>query len=306
MAQSAEVNAGDDVLASQYNNLRKDTLDAALGHKHDGKTDGGAVVGSPLFPKLTDMVGDGSDGDLTLTTLLELSESKQFNNVTLNSGGEIRPAAGVNFLVIHIKGTLTINSGGKIQADGFGAAGGASAGGAGSDGFVTEATLLPETIGGQTNGADGKRSFVQVTARTDAGDDLFFGFGAGGGGSHAGSNPGGKGGDKWSGGGAGDTVAPAFNIFAGGNGGGCLIIFADTVVINAGGEITARGAAGAGTDPTSVGSGGGGGGLVYLASKSLTNAGLISATGGAGATTAAPSQGGDGADGLVVQKTIPG
>jgi hypothetical protein len=36
MAQSSEVFAGDDILASQYNNLRKDTIDTSLGHTHNG------------------------------------------------------------------------------------------------------------------------------------------------------------------------------------------------------------------------------------------------------------------------------
>ena len=36
MAESADVSAGDDILASQYNNLRKDVLDPILGHEHLG------------------------------------------------------------------------------------------------------------------------------------------------------------------------------------------------------------------------------------------------------------------------------
>lgn len=36
MAESNTVSGGDDILASQYNNLRKDVLDTTLGHTHDG------------------------------------------------------------------------------------------------------------------------------------------------------------------------------------------------------------------------------------------------------------------------------
>jgi len=36
MAESSIVSAGDDILASQYNNLRKDVIDTALGHTHNG------------------------------------------------------------------------------------------------------------------------------------------------------------------------------------------------------------------------------------------------------------------------------
>lgn len=39
MANSTTVTAGTKILASQYNNLRADVLDASTGHKHDG-TDG--------------------------------------------------------------------------------------------------------------------------------------------------------------------------------------------------------------------------------------------------------------------------
>lgn len=36
MANSSEVSAGDDILASQYNNLRADVLNTSTGHTHNG------------------------------------------------------------------------------------------------------------------------------------------------------------------------------------------------------------------------------------------------------------------------------
>lgn len=44
MAQSSEVTAGQHMLASQYNDLRDDVLDATLGHTHTGEPDGGAII----------------------------------------------------------------------------------------------------------------------------------------------------------------------------------------------------------------------------------------------------------------------
>lgn len=40
MANSSSINAGDDALASQYNNLRDDVLDETTGHQHTGSGDG--------------------------------------------------------------------------------------------------------------------------------------------------------------------------------------------------------------------------------------------------------------------------
>ena len=44
MANSSVVSAGDDILASQYNNLRKDVLDNGVGHYHTGAVDGGRQI----------------------------------------------------------------------------------------------------------------------------------------------------------------------------------------------------------------------------------------------------------------------
>jgi len=44
MAQSTELTEYDDILYSQYNNLRKDVLDPGLGHAHTGDADGGYLL----------------------------------------------------------------------------------------------------------------------------------------------------------------------------------------------------------------------------------------------------------------------
>lgn len=312
MAQSSEVNAGDDILATQYNNLRKDVLDAALGHKHTGKTDEGATVGSPLFPKEEDLVGDGSDGDLTVNAPTEITEPKQFDNLTLNDA--LTMPAGRHFMVIRVKGTLTINSGGILDMKGKGGAGGAAPGAnnpgiAGDDGFISELKSLPgETEAGALNGGDGLKAMARIAAVTDAGDDIFMGYGAGGGssGSFAGSvaRNGGPGGDIWAGGGGGGGPSSAAGEDeAGGNGGGCLIVLANAIVINSGGIIRADGEDGLDGGANENG-GGGGGGLAYVAYRTLANSGTITAAKGLGGQDGNP--GGDGADGLVVEKIIPG
>lgn len=52
MANSADVVAGDDILASQYNNLRDDTLDASTGHQHLGGADEGKkILGRSIDPE---------------------------------------------------------------------------------------------------------------------------------------------------------------------------------------------------------------------------------------------------------------
>lgn len=299
MGVSADVSAGNDALASQYNNLRQDVNHDTLSHGHTAISRDGKLIGldalaqevldnlgAPLKPLSSDLVGDGSDGDVIINAPTTIEGVKNYNNLTLND--VITPASGKHFLFIFVKETLTINNGGGLDAIGFGAAGG-PANTPGSDGFVLHFGALPaETLGGIGGGSatPGRRGGEQIAAAADAGEDIFLAYGAGGGGGAAGG-----GGDIWAGGGGGRSSSSA-----GGNGGGCIIVFADTIVVNAGGSIQADGAIGVGTPPN--GGGGGGGGLVYLAYRNLTNNGTISADGGAG-----PAE--DGGDGMVVEKIIP-
>ena len=290
---SSDVNAGDDALATDYNSLRADVLDPATGHKHTGKPGEGAAVPGSLLTDQDAMKGDGSDGSLTLSTLLELSFLKQFTDLTINSGGEIRPSVGVNGVVILVQGALIINSGGKIQAKGFGGAGGVASN-PGEDGFVSENPFLETGLGGARE-ASGKPGKNQIIALTDAGENLFIAFGAGGGSSGSA----GPGGDIWAGGGGGS--GPNQNS-RGGAGGGYIIIFAESITVNAGGEIDADGIEGL---VSSSPSGGGGGGLIYIASRSLTETGTIRANGGVG-HDGGLGRSGDGANGVVARKIIPG
>lgn len=306
-ANSGDVNAGDAATAVQYNDLREDVLDPITGHKHDGTAEGGTALGSPLTPKPSDFVGDGSDGDVTISGPTTLNRPFQYNSLTVNDA--ITPAAGSKGLLIFVKGTLTINASGSIRADGVGAVGGAGGnpGVNGQDGFISELDGLGDPSGGQVDGADGRKPFAMLAAITDAGDDIFIAFGAGGGGGAEGSaGDAGKGGGKWAGGGAGGNASGDDSGGGlGGNGGGFVIIFADTIIINASGAISADGSDGADAGVGGLGGGGGGGGgLVYLAKRTFTNNGTITVAGGLGGDIA-PDDGGDGATGQVVEKTIP-
>lgn len=296
MSESADVAAGDTALAKQYNDLRADVLSPSLGHNHDGTADGGAQVGSPLIPKVSQFVGDGSDGALTVNAPTTFEGVKNFTSLTLND--VVKPVAGKHLILIHVSGTLTINSGGALDADGFGGAGGDTVNPA-QDGFASELGDVPDELeGGQTQPAPGTRGPAQQAAIADAGDDLFMAFGGGGGTTNPALSK--KGGSKWAGGGA---SAGSADTSIGGSGGGCIVIFANAIIVNSGGRISANGVDGSSSAPTAGGSGGGGGGLVYLAYRIFTNNGIIEAVKGVGIGA---DPGGDGAPGLVVEKVIPG
>ena len=310
---SSDVSAGDDVLASQYNNLRTDVLDPVVGHKHTGKPGEGVAMPGALRITLASLIGDGGDGDLIVNAPTTIATLKRFDNLTLND--ELKPAPGQNFLFIQVKGTLTINSGGKLTADGFGGAGGVEGNPPtdGGDGFISGMTSVPNPdLAGQNGNpaTDGLKSFQQLAATLDDSNDIFVGFGAGGGGGRVSSTGNGAdGGDVWAGGGGGgNNIADANSATAGGNGGGCVVVLADAIVINSGGEIIARGISAANPQVNNgAGGGGGGGGLIFLASRTITNNGLVSALGGSGGDGGGiGGDGGDGADGVVVEKLIPG
>lgn len=311
MSNSADVNAGDDILASQYNNLRADVLNPTTGHKHDGSADGGVALGSPLIPKSADLTGDGSAGNVTISALTELDSLVQYNDLIVDA--ELRPASGLKSIIIMVKGTLTINAAGSINADGRGGSGAIHGGAAAGDGTRSIDFGIGGVLGGVVGnpGTVGERGPEQALALHDAGENFFNATGAGGGNGAAGAGAGGSqsGGEIWAGGGGGGNGAagnpnPGQN---GGAGGGSVFIFADTIVVNASGRISANGEDGSPSSNEGGAGGGGGGGLVYLAYKSLTNNGSIQANGGAGGTKVSSGDaGGAGATGILAEKVIPG
>ena len=267
------------------------------------------VIGSHQL----NLFGDGRDGSPTITVTTPLSAIRQYINLTINSGGNLIPSGG-HTVVVLVNGTLTINSGGTINADGFGRGGGGSAK-KGTNGFMSKDGNLGfiPSIGATglsgDNGLPGRGDLLQFIPLSVVDDTLLFVKGAGGGGgpNNGVGQIGGDGGDIWSGGGKGgqNQFTSGVNGVTGGTGGGTVIIFANNLVINGGGRISARG-----LPPSSAnfnaGAGGGGGGLVYLIYRTLSVAGTLDTNGGSGGgSTGQPGQGGAGSAGIVVKRFLP-
>jgi len=238
--------------------------------------------------------GDGSDGDVTISTDTTLTENKQYNNLTVNAGITLNTAG----YTVKVKNTLINN--GTITDSSSGGAGGA--GGAVGSGGVNDAN----------GGAGGNGN-----AGTGTG-----GTGGGGGGGGAGQWKNDNQGFCWhvlsttgGNGGAGGV---------GGQGGGTVIIAAKTFTNN--GTINANGVAGSAgsnggngqhdfcvcggyppdVDDIGSGAGGGGGGgnggdggTVSLTYESRTE-GTVTAAGGAGGGA------GNGGSGVNCESPSPG
>jgi len=255
----------------------------------------GSHVGSNVF-------GDGLDGDVTVSTdITPLARDMFYNDLTITSTGRIR----ANSYRIFVKGTLTIQDGGKIANFGIEGADGTNYGGAGGTGGDGKASgSLPASISGSDGGVGntGTSNGVNGVAANKS-----IGV-AGVAGGNGGSNSGGGGG---TGGTGGSQTGQAFNVpksltsfyylfdtlpsfevlgASGGAGGGA----------SGRGSLSGNGGAGGG--------GGGAGGFIFVAAKhmNLTGDGAISAyggkggNGGIGGTDAGGGGGGAGGAGGVI------
>ena len=233
--------------------------------------------------------GDGSDGDVTISTGTSLSREMYYNNLTVNAD------LNTNGYRLYVNGTLTVATGIKVHRDGAngvqggnGAAyadaflGGSGGGGAAADGYA----------GGGAGGA-----VVAVYANNVVlnGTGRISSNGGNGGGSVNGT------GDyPFSAGGSGDSVTNSY----GGNGGAGSysaagiatqilgatprsLFFAQEMVSSG---IVIRGGAGGGGGHRAgymvqhSGGSGGGGGVVVVIYHTITNSSNITATAGAGGT----------------------
>ena len=112
-----------------------------------------AATGVPLGPSW--QYGDGSDGNVTVSTSISLSRDMFYQNLTLASGGTIS----TNAFRIFVAGTLNISAAGAGAISANGSAGGTGnngsinggGGGAGNGGSQNGAN----NIGGNTNGGTG-------------------------------------------------------------------------------------------------------------------------------------------------------
>ncbi len=265
-----------------------------------------------------------TSSNLTLTgQKIMLQRVPQWTNVTINSGGRMiaNDWSGTSggMIVFRATGTVTVNSGGSIQADGLGYRGGSldapdvaqasfqgesrQAGldtrsqsandGAGGGGFAdrdTNASTCAGGAGGGGYGSGGQTATQSCGSRNGTGgasygisdlSKIYLGSGGGSGG-HDIDNADRSGGP-------------------GGDGGGVILIAANTVSVS--GTITSNGGAGgAGAGSHWIGGGGGSGGSVMIQALSVTlGSSLVKSSGGADGSNSGMSSyvSGDGGDGRI-------
>ena len=271
---------GDSVLPSLDSPEFQGYLDQmdVFGHSHDYRY----LVGEArpnLVSSFERMFGDGRDGNLVVsggTTDLGSVNSVQFNNLELQNTGVL--TADGPFLMIGVKGTLTIYNGGVIDlaglpgADaisGFPAPGGAGKGGHGGRGGHTSGGGF--SVGGGVAGHPFATAGQNSNAGQQGGSVVAMGWphflaaGGGGGGNGAGGGGGGYGGN-----GASPTAGNGLNSIS-----GWTLNFDETTlkgfhsIYSAGGHFGWGGGGGggiatSGSSPTGGGGGGGGGGALYI------------------------------------------
>ncbi|MFN7134484.1 MAG: hypothetical protein ACK4N5_20555, partial [Myxococcales bacterium] len=275
-----------------------------------------AISGSTvtLGSSLKRTYGQTSNTDLT-NRVVVLSRVPQYNDLTIGGTGvlttrtfqpALRPATNTinasigGVLFARVAGTLTVQTGGRIDVSALGYRGGAHGVLSDQDSQQGEglAGFGPEGL----TGASGYNSTTTIWQANSGGGGSHITGGGGGYGS-AGTDgaswdgggaqppraggvygsttlslllPGGGGGAVWNGGATCHTPGP------GGNGGGILALFVRTATIN--GELRSLGQAAAhgANGSWAYGGAGGAGGSLWLSAESLNIAGRVLATGGAG------------------------
>ena len=245
--------------------------------------------------------GNGTDGDVTISTSTTLTSDMYYNNLIINSGVALYPDG----YIIYIKDTLTIsgtinrngndgpayyphvNTAGlptrSVGGSGYGGKGGSAGGNPGHGAVGESVNGIANSTGGDghgyvpiepfysTKGGVGGTTSTFYTVTSENLNDII---------TYASSRlggPGGGGGGGWYGCGGG----------GGGSGGGVIYCSANNIVINNDGLISAKGgtAHNYSDAPAAGGGGGGGGGCIILEYASITNNGEINVDGGYGATS---------------------
>lgn len=261
------------------------------------------------------LFGNGSDGDVTISTNTNLTRDMYYNNLTINTGITLNPSG----YRIFVKNTLTTNGTGKIARNGnnggnggtasagyqatggtAGTAGAALAGGSIAGGVAGTAG----SVGGASGAGGGSGGSPSAPTTTTNPSSLANALGVAG----ANGVAGGTGGSSSNGGAAGTggavtppNVVPILPIYAVG-----LHTFTDTAIAwmktsNAGGGAGAGGGgfgyfsndSGGGAGGGS-GGGGGVGGIVAIYASIIINNGTISANGGTGGNGGAGGAGSHG------------
>lgn len=268
------------------------------------------------------LLGDGSDGNVTLENDTSYDEMKNFLNFTINSGVTLGKTTAGSPLILRCQETCTINGAISLKGKGFsGSTGDGIAAGYGKVG--SDYSLLPGiSLSSRSASGSCDKNLVQMFASVfDFASIPWCGGGGAGssqtrtygyinsswGVSHSESygTPGigaGSGGvsSTWYSTGKDNTNGTATSV--GGSGGGGLLIIAKRIVLSGGIDVSGNnGNAPATGTYAAYGGGGGGGTVVLLAKESLEITGTVNYSGGAGGGGSA----GAGGAGCMVQLVIP-
>lgn len=220
--------------------------------------------------------GDGSDGNVTLSSNTAISGAKYYNNLTINAGVDV---TGASPIIIFARNTITIN--GTITPNRTAGGAGGNGGGGGSNGDTSTASQAAPYLGTQGSiGTGGDAGYVHsnpsgsqggsggASGSHTTGGVTNSGGGAGDRAAAVGkfssqlmtkirtsviSNPnsiggGGSGGSGGGGGGGGSSTGTYAGSGGtggtGGSGGGSVIIIAPTIIFNSGASILSNGLAG--------------------------------------------------------------
>jgi len=259
--------------------------------------------------------GDGSDGDLTITSgTTTLNGIKKYNNLTINAGAVLTHDVD-RALTLFVKGTLTIN--GSINVDGKSSnstgcyCGGGGGGGGGGGSYTTGGGQVAPTAGAGIYASGGSSG---VGGGIGSPGSIGLPGSSGGNASIQSylsdigfilADKGVKGGNGGDGGLNGSSQKAVGGT--GGNGGGLVKIYAKNIVWGGSSLISAKGSSGStGQNGSAVntdcgGGGGGGGGcggsvmIVYVSLTGTPSFDVSGAVGGSGGS--APSGAGAGGSG---------
>jgi hypothetical protein len=222
------------------------------------------------------LFGDGSDGNVTISSQTTLTRDMYYNNLTIAAGQTLNPGG----YRIFVAGTLTLSNDSLIAANGNNASGttggdalpsgtlGGSGAGAGAPGNgAVSGGSVTNSLGGSGGTGDGAAASTATPPSASAGGSNVFESAA----------------QALTGhsldaavvtGGAGGSAAANGSGAAGGSGGGVVMVAARTVTLGSGSAaLLANGGPGASGASPGVG-GGGGGGVVVVITTSTQPTGI--------------------------------
>ena len=244
--------------------LAHGTADKYLGFNSSGvpeeKTVSAGGSGNEIY-------GNGTDGDVTISSNTTLTELKYYNNLTINSGITLD---GTSPQIIYVKDTLTVN--GSLSMSGKGGAGGSISGQGGS------ATNLNAT-GGAGGGISGTAGTVGTGGASANSGSIGSSGSAGTGGAGGGGGGGGRGYSNSSGGMTSGSNGAQTQPYGSGGGGVTTIRTVGSLIEYLYTKGNLLGSGGGGGSKGGVG-GTGGNGAVYSSSGGGGSGGVGGSGGG--------------------------